>query len=139
MALQASILTVFAWRQATQLYMNTPDYRFTQICSGFRVSPPRRFAPSTVPFRGGIRTLRKCEHNKNKDLSAKSVSCQRLLLRHLTPRQISLSENRASKIPSICGTLWGKLLTAEMAEKPISVSLCPTFSEAPDCPGKVRR
>ena len=72
-------------------------------------------------------------------LPAERVSCQHLSLRHLALGEISFPGNRASKIPSICGTLWGKLLTAEMAEKPISVSLCPTFSEAPDCPRKVRR
>jgi len=62
-----------------------------------------------------------------------------LLSRHLALGQSSLLEIPALKIPSICGLLYEKLLTAGLVMRLNFVSLGPAFSKAPDCPEKVRR
>ena len=69
---------------------------------------------------------------------AERVVCQALFLRHLALGQSSLFEFRALKIPSICGLLCEKLLTAGIAGRSILLSLCPIFSEPHDCRNSVR-
>ena len=130
----------FRWHSVAQAIMVAPFVLPSVGLLGCRQHRLRwRTSEGMFGSRRGIRNSVNLESNKINALERKRVGYQVLSLRHLALGQISLPEIRAPKIPSICGLLREKLLTAEIAGGPIVVSLGPTFSKAPDCPEKVRR
>lgn len=103
--------------------------RVRRLCPAGRGAIPRNRASRT-----SFATLPRTSF-----LPAEKVRPEPLSLRHSGRWQISLHESSGAKTPSICGLTRAKLLTAETAAVPNFVSLCPIFSRAPDCAGKVRR